>query len=90
MADMKFQSKSNVNIDELMGNELLIEKLIDELNLSRIWFFRYGAATDDVLSKPLKCGYDPYSGTWSEWVLDSDKSKVIAHYSLIEKIMGDK
>lgn len=36
MADLKFQRKSEINIDELIDNELLIEKLIDELNLSRI------------------------------------------------------
>jgi len=22
---------------------------------------------DDVLSKPLKCGYDPYTNAWSDW-----------------------
>lgn len=40
---------------------------------------------DELLSKPLKCGYDPHSGRWSNWVLDTDKIKVMAHYSLSDK-----
>lgn len=36
----------------------------------------------DLYSKPLKCGYDPYSGTWSEWSKNPIKQKAISHYNL--------
>lgn len=35
MAQLKFEDDFKNNLDELIDNELLIEKLIDELNLSR-------------------------------------------------------
>jgi SPASM domain peptide maturase of grasp-with-spasm system len=33
-------------------------------------------------SKPLKCGYDPYSGEWEEWSTNPLKQKAIKHYGL--------
>jgi SPASM domain peptide maturase of grasp-with-spasm system len=50
--------------------------------------FRY-ACTDcraylqdprDILSKPLKCGYDPYTGTWDNWDRNRSEDWVITHY----------
>ncbi len=32
------------------------------------------------ISKPLKCGYDPYSNEWSDWSLNPLKQQAIAHY----------
>jgi hypothetical protein len=52
--------------------------------------FRY-ACTDcrayledpqDILSKPLKCGYDPYTGTWDNWGRERAEHWVITHYGL--------
>lgn len=34
------------------------------------------------LSKPLKCGYDPYSGQWSEWSTNPLKQKSIEFYNM--------
>jgi SPASM domain peptide maturase of grasp-with-spasm system len=34
------------------------------------------------ISKPLKCGYDPYSGEWQEWSKNSLKQKAIQYYEL--------
>jgi len=34
----------------------------------------------DILSKPLKCGYNPYIGEWSEWSTNPLKKKVIEFY----------
>ncbi|MFT6810576.1 MAG: SPASM domain peptide maturase of grasp-with-spasm system [Saprospiraceae bacterium] len=31
-------------------------------------------------SKPLKCGYDPYTGEWSEWSKNPIKKKVFHKY----------
>ncbi len=30
----------------------------------------YTKITDDIYSKPLKCGYDPYSNIWQDWSLN--------------------
>ena len=37
-------------------------------------------------SKPLKCGYDPYTGKWEEWSTNPLKKKVLAHYGMPEII----
>ena len=33
-------------------------------------------------SKPLKCGYDPYTGEWEEWSTNPLKQKAIKHYGM--------
>jgi SPASM domain peptide maturase of grasp-with-spasm system len=38
------------------------------------------------LSKPLKCGYNPYTGEWSEWSTNPLKQKAIDFYGLREKV----
>jgi len=37
---------------------------------------------DDILSKPLKCGYNPYTGEWSEWSTNPLKQKAIDFYDM--------
>ncbi len=37
---------------------------------------------EDILSKPLKCGYNPYTGEWSEWSKNVLKTKAILNYKL--------
>lgn len=37
---------------------------------------------EDRFSKPLKCGYDPYTATWSEWSENPLKQQAIQHYGL--------
>ena len=44
----------------------------------------YTEAPDDMFSKPLKCGYDPYSGEWSEWSTNPLKLNAIQYYELQE------
>lgn len=41
---------------------------------------------DDILSKPLKCGYNPYTGEWSEWSTNPLKQKAIAYYGMEELV----
>ncbi|MBC8753773.1 grasp-with-spasm system SPASM domain peptide maturase [Kordia sp. YSTF-M3] len=36
----------------------------------------------NLYSKPLKCGYDPYTNEWSDWEENPLKQKAIAHYEL--------
>ena len=35
----------------------------------------YLADSKDNLSKPLKCGYNPYIGEWSEWPNKKESNK---------------
>ncbi|MCC7050253.1 MAG: grasp-with-spasm system SPASM domain peptide maturase [Bacteroidia bacterium] len=41
---------------------------------------------NDKYSKPLKCGYDPYTATWSEWSTNPLKQKAIEHYGMQELV----
>lgn len=41
---------------------------------------------DDILSKPLKCGYNPYTGEWSEWSTNPLKQKTIDYYGMREMV----
>ena len=46
---------------------------------------------EDLLSKPLKCGYNPYTGEWSEWSINPLKQKAIDFYGMREMVdMNDK
>lgn len=40
----------------------------------------------DILSKPLKCGYDPKTCTWSSWSTSKLNKNAIEHYQLSELI----
>jgi SPASM domain peptide maturase of grasp-with-spasm system len=35
----------------------------------------------DIYSKPLKCGYDPYTNTWEDWSSNLIKQKIMGTYS---------
>lgn len=39
---------------------------------------------EDSFSKPLKCGYNPYTCEWEEWSLNPLKQKAIAYYGLLD------
>lgn len=34
------------------------------------------------ISKPLKCGYDPYTGNWEDWSKNPLKQKAMEHYNM--------
>ena len=64
----------------------------DQVSICRDCEFRY-VCTDcrayvqqpgDDFSKPLKCGYDPYTNTWEDWTLNPLNKKVIEYYGLQE------
>lgn len=38
------------------------------------------------LSKPLKCGYNPYSNVWSDWSTNPLKEKAIEYYGMQELV----
>lgn len=41
---------------------------------------------ENIYSKPLKCGYSPYTNEWENWSENPLKEKVIRHYGLKELI----
>ena len=44
----------------------------------------YKENPEDIFSKPLKCGYDPYTNTWADWSINPLKQTAITHYALKE------
>ncbi|HET7818204.1 MAG TPA: grasp-with-spasm system SPASM domain peptide maturase [Bacteroidia bacterium] len=66
----------------------------DKINVCKDCEFRY-ICTDcrayvedpnDIYSKPLKCGYDPYTAKWEEWSTHPLKQKAIEYYGMEELI----
>lgn len=62
----------------------------DEIHVCKECEFRY-ICTDcrafvedpnDIYSKPLKCGYNPYNGKWDEWSKNPLKEKAIEFYGI--------
>ena len=41
------------------------------------------------LSKPLKCGYNPYTGEWSKWSTNPLKEKAIEFYGMEDLVKAD-
>ena len=41
---------------------------------------------DDLYSKPLKCGYNPYTNEWEEWSSNSCKQTAIKTYVMLDLI----
>jgi SPASM domain peptide maturase of grasp-with-spasm system len=44
---------------------------------------------DDQYSKPLKCGYNPYTNEWVEWSTNPLKEKAIEHYCMQDLVKKD-
>ena len=45
---------------------------------------------EDMYSKPLKCGYNPYTCEWEEWSTNPLKQKAIDHYGMRELVNSEK
>lgn len=41
------------------------------------------------LSKPLKCGYNPYTNEWAEWSTNPLKQKAIEYYGMQDLVKKD-
>jgi len=44
---------------------------------------------EDQYSKPLKCGYNPYTNVWEEWSTNPLKQKAIEYYGMQELIKNN-
>ncbi|HET6224751.1 MAG TPA: grasp-with-spasm system SPASM domain peptide maturase [Bacteroidia bacterium] len=86
------------NIKNTKLQEVIIQKEFrkywninkDQINICQDCEFRY-ICTDcrayltnpeDILSKPLKCGYNPYTSKWEEWSNNPLKQSAIKYYEL--------
>ena len=86
------------HIGEITLKEVLINNAFkmlwnvrkDQVEVCRDCEFRY-VCTDcrafiedpeNLYSKPLKCGYDPYIGKWEEWSKNPLKQKAMHHYGI--------
>ena len=66
----------------------------DEIEVCRDCEFRYICTNcrayledpQNEYSKPLKCGYDPYTGEWSEWSTNPLKQAAIKYYGMEEMV----
>lgn len=45
---------------------------------------------EDIFSKPLKCGYNPYTADWEEWSINPLKQKAIEYYGMKELVIKEK
>lgn len=95
----KFGNISNTNYSELLNtNEFtkLWKTTKDSVSVCKDCEYRYicrdcRAFTETSndkkkLSKPLKCGYNPYNGEWSEWSSNPLKQNAIDFYGIREAI----
>lgn len=82
--------KSIVNIAKSKSFQKLWNVTKDQISVCKDCEFRY-VCTDcrayledpqDILSKPLKCGYDPYKGVWENWSTNSLKLKAKEYYQI--------
>lgn len=69
----------------------------DQVNICKDCEFRY-ICTDcrayienpeDKYSKPLKCGYSPYTNEWEEWSTNPLKQKAIEYYGMQDLVKKD-
>jgi SPASM domain peptide maturase of grasp-with-spasm system len=88
MSNTRSVNLSNFSLEKIHCNLAQITK--DKIKTCKDCEFRH-VCTDcrvyledpnDIYSKPLKCGYDPYLGTWSDWKTDPKKQDAIKFYNL--------
>lgn len=66
----------------------------DQIEICRDCEFRYVCSDcrayvenpEDIYSKPLKCGYNPYTCKWEEWSQNPLKQKAVEYYGMKELV----
>lgn len=93
------------NISDVLLKSVVAEKAFsqlwhinkDAIKICKDCEFRYVCTdcrayledTEDLYSKPLKCGYDPYTCKWEKWSLNPLKQDSIKAYNLERIIQAD-
>ena len=70
----------------------------DQIEICKDCEFRYVCSDcrayvenpEDIYSKPLKCGYNPYTCEWEEWSQNPLKQRGIEYYGMKELIAKEK
>lgn len=81
------------NLKDIVNNSKFTEKWLinkDQIKVCKDCEYRYVCMDcraylekpNDLYSKPLKCGYDPYSCIWEEWSTNPLKKEAIIDYKL--------
>lgn len=96
-----FGNVKETKIEEILFNENEFKKhwniTKDQIETCKDCEFRY-ICTDciaykedpeDDYSKPLKCGYNPYTNVWEEWSTNPLKQKAIEFYGMQELVKND-
>lgn len=87
---MNIRNLSLNSLDKKIKNDKIRNITKDFISICKDCEFRY-ICTDcraytedptDIYSKPLKCGYNPYTGEWEEWSKNPLKQKAIQHYGM--------
>jgi SPASM domain peptide maturase of grasp-with-spasm system len=88
---LSFGNISQVNLVDV-AHQKKFQKLWsitkDQINVCKDCEYRYVCVDcraytedpEDIFSKPLKCGYNPYSGEWAEWSTNPLKQKAMKFY----------
>lgn len=93
--EKKYGNIKNTSLKKVLQNDSF--KILWKVNKNKILVckdceFRY-ICTDcraylqdpnNIYSKPLKCGYNPYTNKWEEWSTNPLSNKSIGHYGLQE------
>jgi SPASM domain peptide maturase of grasp-with-spasm system len=80
------------NLSKIINSEAFRKKWHikkDDINICRDCEYRYMCTDcraflqepEDIYSKPLKCGYDPYTGEWKDWRTMKENLSGMEHYS---------
>jgi len=96
-----FGNINQINLQEVIAKEEFKELWLinkDKVSVCKHCEFRYicsdcRAYTEipqDNYSKPLKCGYNPYTAEWEEWSTNPLKQKAIEYYGLEELVKKEK
>lgn len=91
--EKNFGHSGQTNINNLIENESFysLSKINkDKIKTCKICEFRYLCSDcrvfiedpNDEYSKPLKCGYDPYTGIWEDWSKNPLKQQAIKYFGL--------
>jgi SPASM domain peptide maturase of grasp-with-spasm system len=70
----------------------------DQIDICKDCEFRYACSDcraylenpENIYSKPLKCGYNPYTCEWEDWSCSPLKKRAIQHYGMEEIIVKDE
>lgn len=90
-----FGNISHTNLSDVINIDGFKDKwniVKDQIEICKDCEFRYACSDcraylevpDDIYSKPLKCGYNPYTADWKEWTQKAMSFSAIQYYGMGE------